>query len=110
MADMGAAGAVSARRSDALDPVPDAYARPAEDVVRMLGVDRAVGLTAETAARRALETGANELEPPPRTALPRLLLEAATEPFVLLLIAAGVLAVLLGEVRDGVLILLALIP
>ncbi len=110
MADMGAAGAVSARRSDALDPVPDAYARSADDVARMLGVDRAVGLTAQIAARRALETGSNELDPPPRTALPRLLLEAATEPFVLLLIAAGVLAVLLGEVRDGVLILLALIP
>ena len=41
---------------------------------------------------------------------PELLFEAATEPFVLLLIAAGVLAVLLGEVRDGLLILLALIP
>ncbi len=36
--------------------------------------------------------------------------EAATEPFVLLLIAAGVLAILLGETRDGILILLALIP
>ena len=59
--------------------------------------------------RRALETGSTS-STPPGTALPRLLLEAATEPFVLLLIAAGVLAVLLGEVRDGVLILLALIP
>ena len=59
---------------------------------------------------RAAGTGANELEPAKRTALPELLFEAATEPFVLLLIAAGVLAVLLGELRDGLLILLALIP
>src|SRR3954447_13374520 len=113
MADTGPAGAVSARstrRSEALDPVPDAYARAADDVTRALGVDRAVGLSAAVAAERAAGTGSNELEPAKRTALPELLFEAATEPFVLLLIAAGVLAVLLGELRDGLLILLALIP
>jgi Ca2+-transporting ATPase len=36
--------------------------------------------------------------------------EAATEPFILMLFAAGVLAVLLGEVRDGGLILAGLVP
>ena len=113
MADTGTAGAVSARsgpRSEALDPVPDAYARPGDDVTRALGVDRAIGLSAAVATERAAGTGSNELEPAKRTALPELLFEAATEPFVLLLIAAGVLAVLLGELRDGLLILLALIP
>jgi cation transport ATPase len=39
-----------------------------------------------------------------------MVVEAATEPFVLLLLAAGVGAVLLGEVRDGLLILAGLIP
>src|SRR4051812_17877943 len=113
MADTGTAGAVSARsarRSEALDPVPDAYTRAADEVTRALAVDRAVGLSAAVAAERAAGTGSNELEPAKRTALPELLFEAATEPFVLLLIAAGVLAVLLGELRDGLLILLALIP
>jgi hypothetical protein len=32
-------------------------------------------------------------------------MDAATEPFVILLALAGALAVLLGEVRDGLLIL-----
>src|SRR4051794_16384299 len=113
MADTGTAGAGSARsarRSEALDPVPDAYTRAADEVTRALAVDRAVGLSAAGAGGRAGGPGANELEPPKRTALPELLFEAATEPFVILLIAAGVLAVLLGELRDGLLILLALIP
>ena len=93
-----------------LDPVPDAYARSGDEVLATLRVDRAVGLSTGEAERRGLETGPNELEPPPSTALPRLVLEAITEPFVILLIVAGVLAVALGEVRDGVLVLLALIP
>src|SRR5258705_9662406 len=93
-----------------LDPVPDAYARPGDEVAATLAVDRAVGLSTGEAARRWLETGPNELEPPPSTALPRLVLGAITEPFVILLIVAGVLAVALGEVRDGLLVLLALIP
>ena len=50
-------------------------------------------------ARAAVRDGAAEL-----------VLEAATEPFVILLIVAGVLAVALGEVRDGLLVLVALIP
>ena len=40
----------------------------------------------------------------------RLVVEAATEPFVLLLLAAGAGPVLLGEVRDGLLVLVGLIP
>jgi Ca2+-transporting ATPase len=36
--------------------------------------------------------------------------DAATEPFVLLLLVAGLAAIVLGEVRDGILILLGLIP
>ena len=40
----------------------------------------------------------------------RMVLEARTEPFVLLLLAAGVGAVLLGEVRDGLLVLVGLMP
>jgi len=86
------------------------HATPAEAVAAALGVDPRAGLTSDEASRRATLAGPNELEPSPRTPLPRLILEAVTEPFVVLLIVAGVLAVLLGEVRDGLLVLLALLP
>ena len=88
----------------------DAHALDAEEVAASLGVDRAIGLSEEEAARRALTAGPNDLEPSPRTALPKLIFGAATEPFVILLIVAGLLAVALGEVRDGLLVLIALLP
>ena len=88
----------------------DAHALDAETVALGLGVERTSGLAPDEVARRALESGPNDLEPAPRTALPRLIFDAATEPFVILLIVAGVLAVALGEVRDGLLVLLALLP
>ena len=39
-----------------------------------------------------------------------MVVDSATEPFVLLLLAAGALAIVVGEVRDGALVLLALLP
>jgi Ca2+-transporting ATPase len=93
-----------------LDRLADAHARDAAEVAASLGVDRATGLSQDEAARRALASGPNDLEPSPRTALPKLIFQAATEPFVVLLIVAGVLAVALGEVRDGLLVLIALFP
>ncbi len=103
--------AVAVDRTPAASEVAlDAHARDADAVAAALGVDRATGLAPEEAARRALDSGPNDLEPAPRTALPRLIFEAATEPFVILLIVAGVLAVALGQVRDGLLVLIALFP
>ena len=93
-----------------VDPGSDAHARSADEVCAHLTVDPAHGLSAEEVARRAVLSGANELEPAPRTSPVRLVFDAATEPFMILLIVAGVLAVLLGEVRDGLLILVALVP
>ena len=92
------------------DPAADAHALDAEQVAAALGVERSVGLAPEEAARRAARSGPNDLEPAPRTPLPSLILRAVTEPFIILLIVAGVLAVALGEVRDGLLILVALLP
>ena len=71
---------------------------------------RRSGSSAAEVARRAAASGPNELEEAPRTSIARLFWEALTEPFVILLIVAGVLAVALGEVRDGLLVLLALLP
>ncbi|MEX1170186.1 MAG: HAD-IC family P-type ATPase, partial [Chloroflexota bacterium] len=87
-----------------------AHARPGEEVARALGVDRARGLDIDEVRRRAEASGPNELEPARRASIASMVWDAATEPFVLLLLAAGALAVVLGEVRDGLLILAALIP
>ncbi|HJP88747.1 MAG TPA: HAD-IC family P-type ATPase [Candidatus Limnocylindrales bacterium] len=94
------------------DPaVPEgAWSLPADEVARELGVDPRSGLTAAEANARAERFGANELEQRKRESVWSMVFEAATEPFVLLLGAAGITAVLLNEVRDGILVLLGLIP
>jgi Ca2+-transporting ATPase len=92
------------------NPLADAHALPAIAVAERLAVDPQVGLTDADAARRSVVAGQNVLEPPTRTSVWKLVVEAATEPFILLLLAAGAGAVLLGETRDGLLVLLGLIP
>ncbi|MDO8483756.1 MAG: HAD-IC family P-type ATPase, partial [Candidatus Limnocylindrales bacterium] len=92
------------------DPLGAAHARSGEEVARALGVDRAVGLNPDEVLRRAAASGPNALEPARRSSIASMVWDAATEPFVLLLLAAGLLAVALGEVRDGLLILAGLIP
>lgn len=87
-----------------------AHARSAEEVAQALGVDRAVGLEPAEIERRAAAGGPNALEPARRNSILGMIREAATEPFVLLLFVAGVLAIALGEVRDGLLVLAGLIP
>ena len=54
--------------------------------------------------------GPNELEAERPESVLRLIVGAVTEPFVLLLAIAGILAVALGEVRDGLLVLIGLVP
>jgi Ca2+-transporting ATPase len=103
-------GPVIAETTSSPSAIEAAHAIAAEAVATFLNVDPRVGLTAEDARQRAVVAGPNQLEPSPRTPLPRLVVGAITEPFVVLLIVAGILAVLLGEVRDGLLVLLALLP
>lgn len=100
-------GAMTGHMNDALEA---AHARAADDVERALGVDRTVGLGPDEVVRRAAASGPNALEPARRTSIASMVRDAATEPFVVLLLVAGVLAVALGEVRDGLLILAGLIP
>jgi Ca2+-transporting ATPase len=88
----------------------DAHALPPDEVARRLDVDPASGLSSGEVERRAAAVGPNALEVTHARAVWRLVLKAATEPFVVLLLIAGVLAIALGEVRDGVLVLLALAP
>lgn len=75
-----------------------------------LGTDERLGLRDEDAARRLIVQGRNEVEPPAPPTLFTLLVHAAMQPFVLLLLVAGVAAIFLGEARDGLLIVLGLVP
>jgi Ca2+-transporting ATPase len=92
------------------DVVGHPHTRAAVEVARVLDVELARGLSAAEAAARLLRVGPNELEAHEPPSMWRSLLGAATEPFVVLLAAAGIGAVLLGEVRDGLLVLAGLIP
>ena len=94
----------------ALAIATEPHARVVVEVARALDVDVARGLSADEAAARLLRVGANQLEAHEPPSVWRSLFGAATEPFVLLLAAAGIGAVLLGEVRDGLLVLCGLIP
>jgi Ca2+-transporting ATPase len=86
------------------------HVETASAVAVELGVDTSVGLTTDEALRRATEAGPNALEVSKRRPLWRMAAEALTEPFIVMLIVAGVLAIAVGEVRDGILILVALLP
>ena len=79
-------------------------------MVAALATDPRTGLSASEAASRLAANGPNELEAAEPVSLPRLIVGAVTEPFVLLLLVAGVGAVALGEVRDGLLVLIGLLP
>jgi len=96
--------------SSGTDGLGPAHARPGDEVAQALGVDRTAGLDPEEVRRRAATSGPNALEPARRSSIGSMVWDAATEPFVLLLLAAGALAVALGEVRDGLLILAGLMP
>ena len=96
---------------DSIADLPETASRlPAGSVLERLGADGSLGLApGETAARLAL-FGANELEPDRKTSIWRLFWDGAREPFVVLLFIAGCLAIALGEVRDGLLVLVILAP
>jgi Ca2+-transporting ATPase len=86
------------------------HAQEADAVAAELRVDPTLGLAAEEAARRRDRWGPNTLDDAGPRPLWRTLLASLAEPFVLLLIAAGLGAVALGEVRDGLLVLVGLVP
>ncbi len=87
-----------------------AHALSADEVALALEVSATRGLSGAQARIRLDQHGPNELEEHDRPSVWRALLGAASEPFILLLVAAGVGAVLLGEVRDGLFVLGGLVP
>ncbi len=86
------------------------HADTAEAVAQRLGVDPAVGLSDGEVTLRARTSGPNALEDAEREPVWRMAWEAFTEPFVLMLAAAGALAIAVGEVRDGLLVMVGLLP
>ncbi len=90
--------------------LPEAHALTAAAVAAARDVEPARGLTTTEVRARAATAGPNELEPARRGSVLGMIVESATEPFILLLLAAGVGAILLGEVRDGLLVLVGLVP
>jgi Ca2+-transporting ATPase len=102
-------GALPSR--DSFADLPEVAAQlPAGAVTERLGANAALGLTQEQTSARLVEFGPNELEPSRKTSIWKLLFEGAREPFVVLLFIAGCLAIALGEVRDGLLVLVILAP
>lgn len=93
-----------------LGRLPSPHAAETAAIANALGIDPAIGLRASEALQRAAISGPNALETTGRLPLWKMLVGAATEPFVLLLAIAGGLAVLVGEVRDGLLVLIGLVP
>ena len=86
------------------------HALPVDEVAARLVSDPVDGLGSVQAAAILVDVGRNEVEAPKQATIPRVVVEGLTEPFILVLAAAGVLAMVLGEVRDGLLILAALVP
>jgi Ca2+-transporting ATPase len=96
---------------DSYADLPEVAAQIAADsVLERLGANAALGLTPEQTSSRLAEFGPNELEPSRKTSFWKLLFDGAREPFVVLLFIAGCLAISLGEVRDGLLVLVILAP
>ncbi|HEY8437172.1 MAG TPA: HAD-IC family P-type ATPase [Candidatus Limnocylindrales bacterium] len=88
----------------------EAHAQDVTAVAAAFDVDPSAGLSTAEAERRAVESGPNTLDESKREPVWRMLLESATEPFVLMLAGAGLLAIVVGEVRDGLLVLAGLLP
>ena len=88
----------------------DAHALTAGEVAAAEAVDPGVGLSSADVIERRARVGINELEAVASPTILGAIREAVSEPFVILLFVAGALAVLLGEVRDGLLVLAGLLP
>jgi magnesium-transporting ATPase (P-type) len=84
--------------------LPEAYALDASLVASQLGVVPTNGLVTEEVARRAVAHGANAIGEAKREPLWKMIRGAIFEPFIVALTIAGLLAIAVGEVRDGILI------
>lgn len=84
---------------------PPFHAEPAERALAHVDVDRTRGLTAAEAARRLAEGGPNVLGATRGESWLALLWRQLKSPLVLVLLAAGALAIALGKGADGAVVL-----
>jgi P-type Ca2+ transporter type 2C len=87
-----------------------AHALPSATVASELHVDPQRGLEPDELPVRLARYGPNQLESSPPATVLGAVRRAVMEPFVILLAIAGSLAILLGETRDGILVLAGLVP
>jgi Ca2+-transporting ATPase len=81
------------------------HAQQPSGILEALGTDQRQGLSQEEAKARFLQAGANELDEQPRTSPWRMLLDQLNNFLILLLIAAALLSLALGEEIDAAAIL-----
>jgi P-type Ca2+ transporter type 2C len=81
------------------------WAVPAEAVAEALASDPAVGLTAEEVADRLRRFGPNDLVERGRKPAWRLLAEQFANTMILVLVAAGLVTAVIGDLKDTVVIL-----
>jgi len=82
-------------------PARDHHALALGEAVRLLATDVRHGLTVAESARRTLVHGSNELPVGRRTSTVRRLLQQLNHPLIYVLVVAGAVAGLLGEVVDA---------
>ncbi|MGW3096646.1 cation-translocating P-type ATPase [Streptomyces sp. NPDC001102] len=90
-------------------PVSDAHRREADEVAALLGVTPATGLTTADAAQRARAWGANELAEPARRPQWLRLLDQFRSFLIGVLLAAAVVAGIIGDIRDAVVVAIVLL-
>jgi Ca2+-transporting ATPase len=83
----------------------DWHALQAADTLAAVAADQTAGLSSAEAARRLVELGVNALPAPPRRSLWHVYISQFKSPLTSLLLAATVIAFLLGERADAVVIL-----
>ena len=89
-------------------PQPDAYRRDAAEVADLLAVVPATGLTTADVERRAAAWGPNELAEPARRPQWLRLLDQFRSWLIGILLAAAVIAGIIGEVKDALVIAVVL--
>lgn len=85
------------------------WAREVDELGRDLGVDVAVGLGAAEAAARLARYGPNEVELERDLPLWRSVLNQLRETMILILLAAAVLTIAIGDITDTIVILLVVV-
>ncbi|SFK23224.1 cation-translocating P-type ATPase [Streptomyces pini] len=88
----------------ALEPVADVHLRGAAQVAGLLGVDPSAGLSAQEAQRRATAWGTNSLAEPARRSQLLRLLDQFRSWLIGILLAAAVIAGIIGEIKDAIVI------